>query len=225
MLIWFRGWSIYGSALGGQTPCYSVPSTTYVPAMTSTISGITIITGKVFTRKYDLVPPKTGLSTGAKAGIAIGAVAGALALFTALLFSVLRKRRARREREKATTAARGLVTEEKGVSGTPVSGAQELPSPNSQPASPSTVHTSWTSPPAPPGYIFPFAEASRLPTPQPVGRPASELPGSTFIHEHHPAFSVEAARPRPHGTPKPNSPSNSVTSPGAVSSLSGEGRA
>lgn len=237
MLILRRGWSVYGSMLGGETPCYTVPSAALVPAMTSTLSGVTVITGHLFTRKYDLAQPKSGLSTGATAGIAIGAVLGVAAVVLALMFFFLRRRRARQAQIKAEAAAVAMANEEKGVASLK-SGAQELPSPQSQPNSPRSTGQPWSAP-HPSGYMFPFQEVSRFSSPQPPPVPPSELPGSFFIHEHHPAFGagreeqeLEAnasprASPKPTSpkptSPNPRSPTISVTSPSSViSPLEGE---
>ena len=213
--------------LGEETPCYTIPSTALVPATTTTMSGVAVITGHLFTRKYDLAPPRSGLSTGATTGIAVGVALAAIAALCAFALFFLRRRRAKKRQLKAEAAAATTMSEEKGVA-SPVSGAQELPSPQSHPNSPRSIVPVWS---ASQGYVFPFQGASRLPSPKPPSAAPQELPGSTFIHEHHPAFGPtgptgptgEERIPSPRTSPKPTSPTLSVTSPGSViSPMEGE---
>src|SRR5436309_15952422 len=92
-----RGYSLYGQAIVGQTPCYTVVSTTIsVPqtvlasissvvaetiSVKSTTAAVSVIINQVFALSIpcadDSESKSTGLSTGAKAGIGGGASVGA----------------------------------------------------------------------------------------------------------------------------------------------------
>ena len=197
------GWQVYFSSIGSQTPCYTMPSETFVPAMTPTISGITVITEHVFSRKYELTTPKpAGLSRGAKAGLAIGICIAFLALLVFAIF-LIRRRRARRQPVPSLTQN----MEERPFSPRDqfAPGPQEL-------ASPENRSGEWpmntTSPPA---YNQSVSRTS-------MGKqhPPQELPGSTFIHEHHPAYTGDeavTAPSSPPASPPASSPRKSTTSP------------
>ena len=109
-----RGYSLYGQAIVGQTPCYTVVSTTIpVPqtvlasissavaaslSVKTTTAAISVIINQVFALSLPCGDnsQETGLSTGAKAGIGVGAgVGGLILLGLALWFCLLlvRKRR------------------------------------------------------------------------------------------------------------------------------------
>ena len=218
------GWQVYFTDLGGLTPCFSMPSTTHVPASTLTVSGVTVITEHIFTRKYELsnraLHGSKVLSTGAIAGTATGAVAG-LAVLGALVFFWLRRRRAQRMPQTMPTPGGGgemLVA-------SPASATHELASPQTLPNSPGSVRSGWISPASPPAYernVDPFRTKVR-----PV---AQELPGSTFIFEHHPAYSGQedesttaaapSSPPRTPGRSPPRSPhAKTTSSPVVVSPL------
>ena len=201
-----------------------MPAITLVPASTSTVSGLTVITEHVFTRKFDL--PEAGmkgagsLGTGAISGIAIGAVAG-LAVIGVLIFVFLRRRKAQKVPRTVPTAAGGGG--EMMVS-SPASAAHELASPNTLPNSPGSNRSAWISPSSPPAYehnVDPYRTKAR-----PV---AQELPGSTFIFEHHPAYTGQeeeaappaaSSPPRTPGRTPPQSPHAKTTgSPQVVSPL------
>src|SRR3954447_8940410 len=176
-----RGWQIYFSTIGAKKPCYTMPSQTFVPAMSATISGITVISEHIFTRKYELTTSANlgGLATGAKAGIAIGVCAGALMLAGVVLF-LLRRWRARH----TTVTNRNNNMIERSFSLTFPPGPQELASPEGVGHSPGSARIdSQMSSGSPPAYnmSIPRAVSGKVHPPQ-------ELPGSTFIHEHHPAY-------------------------------------
>jgi hypothetical protein len=209
-----RGWQVYFSTIGAQNPCYTMPSQTLVPATSATVSGITIITEHIFTRKYELTTSGNlgGLATRAKAGIAIGVCVAAVVLAGAVFFW-LRRRRAR----QTTVTSRNNIMIERPFSLTFPPGPQELASPERVGHSPGSArsHRPMSSG-SPPAY--------RLSSPRAVPgkvQSAQELPGSTFIHEHHPAYigsegpEVSLTAPNsPPGSP----PRKSTTSP-VVSSL------
>jgi Na+/melibiose symporter-like transporter len=60
----YRGWGVYGFSFGSQYPCYTIPSTTLVPATTPTVSDLTVVTGRLFARQFLLnISPVTSLTT------------------------------------------------------------------------------------------------------------------------------------------------------------------
>ena len=174
------GWEIYFTDLyDGETPCYTMPATTNVPGSSPTVSGITIITEHVFTQKFNLVatPPKNGLSGGAKAGIAVGIVLVVMGLGGGTIVLWLRRRKSLREIRAPVAPA--PETEKKHELQSPIS-AHELPSPG--------LHE----PPQLLAHPLPLS-SHRVPEYQPLDvpqKPPQELPGSYFIHQHHPAFTI-----------------------------------
>ncbi|MCJ1460375.1 hypothetical protein MMC28_010755 [Mycoblastus sanguinarius] len=190
------GWSIYSSTLAGQTPCYTVPPLPLVPpTLTSGAStaSVSVIDTQLFSLKYALEPKtSSSLGTGAIAGIAVGGAAGIALVATALLF-LFRKRRARAQ--AAAESESTMVGTESSFGGPlkrgPIShdpnsshgAVSELPSPTH---SPNPEQGTWGSLPTPTSPKVPPAE---------LAVPPSELAGSTFIHEHHPAYTpVEEQR-------------------------------
>lgn len=200
-----------------------MPTLTHVPASTLTVSGLTVITEHIFTRKYELSDRALNgsriLSAGAIAGIVIGIVAG-IAVLGALVFFYLRRRKAQRPQTMPNAGGGGgemLVA-------APASATHELASPQTLPNSPGSVRSAWISPASPPAYernVDPFRAKMR-----PV---AQELPGSTFIFEHHPAYSGQedesttaapSSPPRTPGRSSPQSPhAKTTSSPVVVSPL------
>jgi hypothetical protein len=207
------GWQIYFSSVGGQTPCYTMPSETFVPAASAAILGITLITEHVFTRKYELAAPgmSSGFGAGAKAGVAIGLCGAALLLAGFVLF-LLRRRKA----QQTATASQNNNMVERSFSPTFAPGPQELASPEERINSPISAASNWpTSSGSPPAYnqSMPRGLSGKLLSPQ-------ELPGSTFIHEHHPAYSGSeqpqlpvTAPSSPPGSPPRKSTTSPVVSP------------
>ena len=149
-----------------------MPSTTHVPA-TSPAQGVAVITEHVFTRKYNLAAnagATTGssVSTGAKAGIAVGVTGGAAALAGIGAMLLIRRRKAKAKPAGNQDEAYPPQGEDKSPE-TPASPpAHELPSPYSGISPPSATA---------PWRLF-----------SPSKHVMQELPGSTFIHEHHPAY-------------------------------------
>jgi hypothetical protein len=206
LLISVSGWQIYFTEIGGQTPCYTLPTITNVPASSSTVSGLTVITQHVFTRKYELskaaIQGSKGLGAGAIAGISVGGVAG-VGIVSILIFIFLRRRKARKAPQTYFTPA----GEGEMVITSPASATHELASPHTIPRSPASGRSAWVSPTSPPAYD------QNLESIRTKARTvAQELPGSTFIFEHHPAFtgqedgSTTAAPSSPPRTPGRSSP-------------------
>jgi hypothetical protein len=223
LLISVSGWQIYFTEIGGQTPCYTIPTTTHVPASSSTISGLTVITQYVFSRKYELSKEATegskGLSAGVIAGISVGGVAG-IGIVGILIFVCLRRRKAKKAPQTYFTPA----GEGEMVIVSPASATHELASPHTVPYSPASGRSAWIPPSSPPAYdqnLEPFRTKART--------VAQELPGSTFIFEHHPAYTgqedeptvaAQSSPPRTPGRTPPQSPhAKSTSSPLVVSPL------
>ncbi|ERF76931.1 hypothetical protein EPUS_02643 [Endocarpon pusillum Z07020] len=210
------GWQIYFTDLGGQTPCFTRPTITHIPATTSTVAGLSVITEHVFTRKYDLsdgaIQGSRSLGTGAIAGIAVGGVAG-LGVIGALIFFYLRRRKAQKAPQTLATFGGG---EGEMVIASPATATAELASPHTLPNSPGSGRSAWISPSSPPAYehnVDSFRAKART--------VAQELPGSTFIFEHHPAYAGQedqsvtvapSSPPRTPGKTPPGSPHAKTTS-------------
>ncbi|KAL8710686.1 MAG: hypothetical protein Q9220_004704 [cf. Caloplaca sp. 1 TL-2023] len=143
-----------------------------------------IVTSQLYTLKYALKPKKSGLSAGAKAGIAIGIVVAAM--FGALLVAfIVHKRKLKNQglREGAIIGGgssyggfhrSGTMSHAGSQPGHP----SELPSPSMMPQGMVMNGSYWIPPPN--------SERGSSPPPPPI--PAQELPASTHMHEHHPAF-------------------------------------
>lgn len=185
------GWSVYTSELAGQTPCFT-PTTVsaIIPTSISNSSSsasTSIINTQLFALRYSLQQSKQSstLSTGAKAGIAVGAAGGAaLALLALALFIRKRRGRARARRDEATVPGFKGPTDAHAYSHKPT--PSELPSPYSQgPVSelPSPTTMRSPTPPLPDNAMW-FPLRSHKPP-----GPPTELVGSTYINEHHPAYS------------------------------------
>ena len=202
------GWQIYFSSIGAQTPCYTIPSQTFVPAVSVTTLGITLITEHVFTRKYELLAPgsSAGLAAGAKAGIVIG-VCGAAVLFGLFVLFLMRRRQAR---QTAMGSQNNMA--ERSFSPEFAPGPQELASPESRVNSPGSGRSNRPiSSGSPPAYhqSIPRSLTGKLQSPQ-------ELPGSTFIHEHHPAYTGREQPQQPviaTSSPPRSPPRKSTASP------------
>ena len=180
------GWSVYTSALAGETPCYKTSSlAVQFPNATLSASGASpsLIDTGVFTLRYALAPQeKSALSLGAKIGVAVGSAGGGAFILLALAIFV-RKRRARKraERDEANMPKpESGSMYQRGYDGSHT-GLSELPSPQ-------TIR-----PPTPPlpenWYNMPPARA---------GTPI-ELVGSTYINEHHPAYGISPVTPNVNG--------------------------
>lgn len=193
------GWSIYATAFAGQTPCYSTPP---LPLIAPTASpnpanaSISVISTKVFTLPYALAPPSIGpaLSAGAKAGIAIGALVGALAAVAIGFFVLLRRRRnkasANDEFGPGATPTGNRDSAAFSNRTAPPEHISELPSPG-----PNDGRSSWF-----PQAMVPPPPLSPTPSELPA-QPPEELPGSTYMHEHHPAYSPVTERGEPFRPP------------------------
>lgn len=198
LILFASGFQIYYTAIGSQTPCYSDPLTKFIPASTPTVAGLTLITDHVFSQLYTVVKPAPGrkkLPTGGIIGISINAV-----LFVILIVVIIwyvKRRRARRIAMQARSTT--FPPEEPTLQLSRAPTTHELDSPDAGTRS-TEMKSNWQpnfGAVSPPAYDVskgrPVAVTSKPPAPQ-------ELPGSTFIHEHHPAFTG----PTPGGTDAPS---------------------
>ena len=181
-----------------------------MPASSATGAGATAIATQVYSLRYDLGAPKHGLSSGAIAGIAVGAVAGIL-LLGLLSFLLIRARRRRTQRQQISaaelSAANANLKAAPAPLALPAGSQQQIPEFPETSEAPRTELPS-PGPKSPPGaYGSAGAYASQQgayavsspgtpTTATPTGfvvpvSPAlypQELPGSSHMHEHHPAF-------------------------------------
>lgn len=208
------GYSIYFSAFGAETPCFSKPSQTYLPATTAGGSQVSVITDTVFTRKYALVKPNgPQLSPSAIAGITIGsAIAAAIPFFLVWLLRSMKASKAKDAEGEKDGAGVTFPPHEPSLdtsqdineapsAAKTIRSPHELASPEGSASVPSTLKgmplaaSIFQSPSSPPAYEIPAA----VPL---------EMPGSTYIHEHHPAFGGSETEANPRTPPRspPGSP-------------------
>lgn len=215
------------SPVAGQTYCASAPLLPVYPASTLSGAGVaaTVITNQIYSLRYELGATKKILSTGAIAGIAVGGVAGVLLLsLAAMLCFRARQRRANKLRNAtlpAIAAAGGSHQEfspTKPNPGTPTTNIipqiaevsadskappSELPSPPLPNGSPAGKTGFFSSTESPRGMITATGFVSPTMFPQ-------ELPGSSHMYEHHPAF--KDATETPNESP-PRTPAASIRRP------------
>ena len=231
------GWSIYTSAFAGQTPCYTTPPLPLVPPTATASNGalVSVISNQLFALRYDLAQPKGGLSGGAKAGIAIGVIAGVV-FFAALAFCIVRARKRRTQAagsnfDQRTVGDESMADERKSTTFSnrasnngPGDYASELASPSAPARSERNM---WLSNATSPQSMT-ATTATQLPS------PPNELPGSTFIHEHHPAYGAGYAPGDGTGVPgeayyhtsfNGNNPSEAAQTPSVVISPVEDGAA
>ena len=195
-----RGWSIYTSALAGETLCVSSLSVTLVPSTTIASAGISAstITNQIFTFKYTLAAkPSKYLSPGAIAGTTIGAI-GAIALILATITLLIRRRQAKARTEhrrptvcRSETTIKGRSELDPGTT-CDTKAIAELPSPHFQDSNGVSELQSPRSPELPGQSVWSFS----LPTPpseladkaiyEMPAAPPAEMEGSTYIDEHDP---------------------------------------
>ncbi|KAK5958400.1 hypothetical protein OHC33_000243 [Knufia fluminis] len=230
------GYSVYYTALGAETPCYSKPTKTYLPATSATATGVTVITDTVFSRRYTLVqPPKPTLPTGGIVGITVNAVLFAAAPFIILWLVRRRKAKKAAKHQRESTGATFPPVEptllpqqmsEIPADTTSPTTPHELASPETGVNTPATMSMkgmpypsglTQNTPSSPPAYEVPGSTPSDL-----ASSMAFEMPGSTYIHEHHPAFggsSTDLSRASPPRTP-PRSPAQTASTRSPVLSPS-----
>lgn len=112
----YRGWSIYSTNLGGETPCYSsllIPVSN--PTATLTLSNVpnapistVTISDYVFTDKFALQPSTpSGIGETAKVGIGVGVVLG-VCLGAILIFGFFHLKRNRPSRDPQGSPMRAI---------------------------------------------------------------------------------------------------------------------
>lgn len=156
---------------------------------------------------YTLVAPAPShkdLPLGGKVGIGINAVLFIGVIIAVWIFVKRRKAKAAAARNARSTT---FPAEEPALQMSQTPNTHELDSPEAQTKTPGTGDRNWPIFPTslPPAYEHAKAKSvtNRLNSPQ-------ELPGSTFIYEHHPAFSshdtpTEGVPPSPPKTPNQKS--------------------
>lgn len=187
------GWSIYTSALAGETPCYTRSSlANQFPNATLTASGASasIISSEVFTLRYALTQKQqSALSVGAKIGIAVGAAGGGTLALLALAIFVRNRRAQKRAQQEEANMPKPESGDmyQRGYNGSQAA-LSELPSPQTirPPTPPLPENALWFNMPL--GSHAP----GRAMTP-------TELMGSTYINEHHPAYGISPVIPNANG--------------------------
>jgi len=222
MLTSSSGWAPFTSALAGQTPCYTSVGVPIVAQSSASVSSgsssPSIITDRLFTLQYQLATEQSSsLGGGAIAGIAIGSIAGVLLLgVLALLLFRHRQRRAQEIRnstlpraqtgelpqEFSPTKAEARRSHSRNMSEHTTAARSdyarteyrsELPSP--PPRSP-PLQSGFYPPQSPVGSTLGRSSPVQVQSPQ-------ELPGSTTLHEHHPALVNAASATSPQYVPLP----------------------
>ena len=177
-----------------------------MPVSTPTISGLTVITDHLFSQMYMVATTSQGSKTlplGGIIGITVNAV-----LFVMVVIAIwycVRRRRKKAAAEAARTTT--FPPEEPALQMLRRPTTHELDNSDAQSKSPGAAGANW-----------PMAQMSSPPAyDQAKGRPVSnrsfapqELPGSTFIHEHHPAFSVHETPNQTSPLPLPRTPAQSL---------------
>jgi hypothetical protein len=164
---------------------------------------VTLITDHVFAQKYVVVSPKKKKEP--ELGAIIGApLNGILVIAIGIFIYIkLKKRRAAKAAAAATTT---YPPEEPTLQMSRAPTAHELDSPEAQARTPVANTANWpifplSSPPAYEGKSRPMSAKPTVP---------QELPGSMFIHEHHPAFSTRDAPSEFTPSSPPRTPTHSA---------------
>jgi hypothetical protein len=188
-----------------------------VPETTLSGSDLSLITDHVFAKRYVLAttPERGGLSTGALVGIAVGAAAVFILSIGALWFWRHRKIKQINNPQKSTTFPPEDPTLPMSEASQPApQSPQELASPEQQgmsPRSPRMNLSLWPMGPlsSAPSYT---SEAAKAREESLKGVP-QELPGSTYMHEHHPMYTgrQDDDLPSPTSPSTPKTPTRSFT--------------
>ena len=179
-------------------------------------ASFSLISQTVFAQKFELVAPakEGGLSTGALIGVIAGPVVAFLLLVNFAIFFMLRRRKVRKIREAEANRATIYPPIDPIVPQTqsePPPTPHELASPEivGTARSPHMSQINWVTSPgsSPPAYDSQRNMGSIGPAKLKIPEDPQELEGSTYIHQHHPAFA-----PDPTGTP--STPTTAVSPPG-----------
>lgn len=198
------GYSVHSSAIGAETPCVSKLSKAYIPA--STISGATVITDTVFTRNYALVDkPNNTLSTGAIAGIVIGAVLAAAGTpaFLILIIRNMKKHKTEKGDEKQGDGitfppVEPALDPTTHISEVPATAAPHSPHEMASPQNGTPIITK--------GMPLPHRTSTNHSAYEVPAIIPLEMPGDTYMHEHHPPYGSTDGTPNTPGSP-PQTPS------------------
>lgn len=185
-------WSVYSSAIAGQTPCFTTTSAMLVlPSLSPANSEIS--SNRVFTSGFILESPSTGLSKKAKIGISSGIGFGVLLVLAIVAFTKYRQHKAKEVRLATVYRSQSYVTQDQSPTALQ-SGVQFSPTLMRH----NTVHNKHLSRLAtdcPSPLSQRSGNDSPIITPPPVPPKAPmELPGDTILNAHHPAM-----KSTPHG--------------------------
>lgn len=174
------GYQPYSAAIGAETPCFSTVSTTLIPASTPSVPGLSIITNEVFSRRYVLAQPASNaLSAGSIAAISV--VSSTLVAITAVVFWWAKHRKtsqAPKEVESSFPAEEPVLPPSHDTAS-----PHELASPEIM-GYRSPIRRFWPIS----GFSSPPAYEKDIPLAGVENSTPHELPGDTYINEHHPAF-------------------------------------
>lgn len=228
-----RGYQVYYTGIGAQTPCYSVPSSTLIPATTPTDAArLTLITQTVFAQRFELVEENSGggLTGGALIGTIVGPIAAVILLANIIVVCMWRRRKVRRREAELNRATTFPPNEPAIHPSEPPQTPHELASPDMirSPRSPQMGQINgWVSTgSSPPAYDSSRNLAGIGATKLQIPQDPQELEGSMFIHQHHPAFGTESTAPSTTAaspsSDRPRTPKTPRT-PQAIRSPSSEG--
>lgn len=188
------GYSVYSSTVGADTPCFSRPTRAYLPASVVSGSQISVITDTVFSRKYVLVrSSSSNLSGGMVAGIVIGAFVCAVGI-PGLIVWLLRRHRRKQDALAtqpdasnlafpSTDPAMGSQHQMSELHTLGVQPPQELASPETGASTPATMKGLPFQSPSTASGLPAYEKAASSTRSSPA-----EMPGSTHMYEHHPAY-------------------------------------
>ena len=183
--IFIRGFSLWGTALGGQVPCFStlnsylspppIPTALITAINHAAVTGasssqvpISAIENVVYAMYYPANPPPSGLPIGAQAGIGAGVGVVGLALIALGIFFLLRRRRGRASKSDphssgSTFQSSGPESPAPNMQQAPVvpyiatqhQGLEHYPYANNNPAMPPQGHIPQENPAVPPQGYIP----------------------------------------------------------------------
>jgi hypothetical protein len=188
-------------------------SSTYVPASTPTDTAkLTLITQTVFAQKFELTSADAGggLTGGALIGTIVGPIAAVILITNIVAICMWRKRKERRREAELNRATTFPPNEPAIHPSEPPQTPHELASPDliRSPRSPQMSQTNGYFPnlgSSPPAYDSNRNVGAMGATKLQIPQDPQELEGSTFIHQHHPAFGSEGASATPTTAASPSS--------------------
>lgn len=158
-----------------------------MPVSTPTVAGLTLITDHVFAQKYTLGKPSTRKGPPLQGIIAISVNAVLFVVIVVLLIWCCRRRKAKKRAKEARSTT--FPPEEPALQISREPTTHELDSPETAGVRSAGGVGNW--PPIFPAVSPPAYDPGKIASGGMSKSPVlQELPGSTFIHEHHPAFST-----------------------------------